>query len=156
MPGCAGTATLPNRANRALDFSPIAWGFGCGCPHGSSPILCFHGYSCGRRAECHSPGPEEGYPEICAAQAGAGRRRSAHQLVGSAEVPSLCHSWALPETPLCREATCSSSCVYHQCPTTNGAVTVPCHESFLMSEWNDSVSESPAPVVPSKHTLSLI
>jgi hypothetical protein len=65
----------------------------CGRPRVSSP-MCFYGYSCGRRTECHGPGPEEGYPEIRAAQAGAGRRRSAHQLVSAPEVPSLCHSWA--------------------------------------------------------------
>lgn len=49
--------------------------------------------SCGCRAECHGPGPEEGHPEIHAAQAGAGGRHSAHQLVRGAAVPSLCRPW---------------------------------------------------------------
>ncbi|EDL23764.1 RIKEN cDNA 3300001G02, isoform CRA_a [Mus musculus] len=49
----------------------------------------WRGNACGRRTECHGPGPEEGYPEIRAAQAGAGRRRSAHQLVlCMADIPS--------------------------------------------------------------------
>ncbi|XP_063124641.1 U11/U12 small nuclear ribonucleoprotein 25 kDa protein isoform X3 [Rattus norvegicus] len=43
----------------------------------------------GEVMQCHSPGPEEGYPEIRAAQAGEGRRCSAHKLVLCvADVPS--------------------------------------------------------------------
>ena len=43
--------------------------------------------SCGCSPERHGPGPEEGHPEIRAAQAGARGRHSAHQLVSGASAP---------------------------------------------------------------------
>lgn len=103
--------------------------------------------SCGRRTECHGPGPEEGYPEIHAAQAGAGGRHSAHQLVRGAAVPSLLHGSILRRQLQLLH-------VYRQ----GSATKERCHNSPVSGELSGwailCLGFLPAPVVLSRHSLS--
>lgn len=101
--------------------------------------------SCGCGPERHSPGPEEGHPEIRAAQAGAGGRHSAHQLVSGASAPpsALPGRWggrARHERAFSSPGLCSGCNLEHRAP---------CPEPLKRA--GAPVPPGPAPTAPPLH-----